>query len=72
MEMDRHNARKMLERELREKMEMEDKLKSATAMQKSQLLEYKQKRLKEIEDDILEGEGEYYYLVSKTGESGRG
>ena len=56
MEMDRHNARKMLERELREQMEMEDKRGTCTKMQSAQLAAVKAKRLKEIEDDIEEGE----------------
>ena len=55
LEMEKHNYRKMLERELREKIEYEDKLGVATKTQKQQLLETKQKRLKEIEEDILEG-----------------
>jgi len=56
LEMDKHNYRKMLERELREKVEFEDKKKKATGIQKEQLLAMKQKRLAEIEDNILEGE----------------
>ena len=56
---DRHSNtrhRKMLEREMREKMEQEAKLTDATAVQQQQLREYKERRLADIEDDILEGE----------------
>lgn len=53
--MEKHNYRKMLERELREKMEYEDKLGKATVVQKQQLMDAKLKRLKFIEEDILEG-----------------
>ncbi|CAD7941245.1 unnamed protein product [Amoebophrya sp. A25] len=56
LEMDKHNYRKMLERELREKVEYDDKLGKATAVQKQQLLEAKQKRLVILEEDIMEGE----------------
>ncbi|CAD7956081.1 unnamed protein product [Amoebophrya sp. A120] len=56
LDIEKHNYRKMLERELREKMEYEDKLGKATVVQKQQLLEAKTKRLAFIEEDILEGE----------------
>mmetsp|Transcript_1272 Transcript_1272/g.2822 ORF Transcript_1272/g.2822 Transcript_1272/m.2822 type:complete len:473 (+) Transcript_1272:153-1571(+) len=56
LDMEKHNYRKMLERELREKMEYEDKLGKATVVQKQQLMDAKLKRLKFIEEDILEGE----------------
>jgi hypothetical protein len=56
LEMERGNYRKMLERELREKEEREEISKIAAVAQKQQLREFKDRRLREIEDGILEGE----------------
>jgi len=56
LEMERGNYRKMLERELREKEEREEISKIAAVAQKQQLKEFKDRRLREIEDSILEGE----------------
>lgn len=56
LEMERQNYRKMLQRELREKEEKEEISKVAAKAQKVQLAEYKEKRLAEIEDLIMEGE----------------
>merc|ERR1719207_314639 len=56
LEMERQNYRKMLERELREKEEKEEISKIAAGAQKQQLKEFKDRRLREIEDSILEGE----------------
>jgi len=56
LEMERQNYRKMLERELREKEEKEEISKVAAKAQKVQLAEYKEKRLSEMEDLIMEGE----------------
>merc|ERR1712224_117406 len=56
LEMERGNYRKMLERELREKEEREEISKIAAVAQKQQLKEFKERRLREIEDSILEGE----------------
>merc|ERR1719386_102838 len=56
LEMQRGNYRKMLERELREKEEREEISKIAAVAQKQQLKEFKERRLREIEDSILEGE----------------
>merc|ERR1719456_1345192 len=55
-EMEKQNYRKMLERELKEKEEKEAISRVAAKAQKVQLAEYKEKRLVEIEDLILEGE----------------
>merc|ERR1719217_1143784 len=56
LEMERQNYRKMLERELREKEEKEEISKIAAGAQKQQLKEFKDRRLREMEDLIMEGE----------------
>merc|ERR1719482_885920 len=55
-EMERQNYRKMLERELREKDQKEEISKVTAVTQKQQLAEYKEKKFKEIEDEMMEGE----------------
>merc|ERR1719379_3343944 len=56
LEMEKMNYRNMLERELREKESLGGKAKHAAEMQQVQLKEAKERRLRQIEDDILEGE----------------
>jgi len=56
LEMEKQNYRKMLERELKEKQTKEELTKITTAIQKEQLAVYKDKRYKEIEEQMLEGE----------------
>eukprot|EP00927_Polykrikos_kofoidii_P019168 TRINITY_DN18931_c0_g1_i1.p1 TRINITY_DN18931_c0_g1~~TRINITY_DN18931_c0_g1_i1.p1 ORF type:complete len:508 (-),score=149.17 TRINITY_DN18931_c0_g1_i1:80-1516(-) len=56
LEMEKQNYRKMLEREMREKETKEELSKIAATAQKEQLAEYKEKRFREIEDQMLEGE----------------
>merc|ERR1719230_1129271 len=56
LEMEKASYRNMLERELREKDNLGKAAHMAAAMQKQQLAETTAKRLRQIEDDILEGE----------------
>jgi len=56
LEMEKQNYRKMLEREMKEKETKEELSKIAAKVQKEQLSEYKEKRFREIEDQMLEGE----------------
>jgi hypothetical protein len=56
LEMDKQNYRKMLEREVKEKETKEELSRITAKAQKEQLAEYKDKRFKEIEDEMLEGE----------------
>merc|ERR1712187_910554 len=56
LEMEKQNYRKMLEREMKEKETKEELSKIAAKVQKEQLAEYKEKRFREIEDQMLEGE----------------
>merc|ERR1719171_1015788 len=56
LEMEKASYRNMLERELREKDNLGKAAKMAAEMQKTQLKEATDKRLRQIEDDILEGE----------------
>jgi len=56
LEMEKQNYRRMLEREMKEKETKEDLSKMASKAQKHQLAEYKEKRYREIEDQMLEGE----------------
>merc|ERR1719375_2440917 len=56
LEMEKASYRNMLERELREKDNLGKAAKMAAEMQKSQLKEATEKRLHQIEDDVLEGE----------------
>merc|ERR1719240_1886064 len=56
LEMEKQNYRKMLEREMKEKETKEELSKIAAKAQKEQLAEYKEKRFREIEDQMLEGE----------------
>merc|ERR1712151_800269 len=56
LEMEKQNYRKMLEREMKEKETKEELSKIASKVQKQQLAEYKEKRFREIEDQMLEGE----------------
>merc|ERR550517_1141850 len=56
LEMDKQNYRKMLEREIKEN-EIKEELSSIAAQaQKQQLAEFKEKRFREVEDSMLEGE----------------
>lgn len=64
LEMEKASYRNMLERELREKDNLGKAAKMAADMQKTQLKEATEKRLRGIEDDILEGE----MLRQKAGE----
>ena len=52
----KHNYRSLLERELREKQILEQKSREMTNMQKQQLEESIQRRLAEIEDNVIEGD----------------
>lgn len=56
LEMEKQNYRKMLEREMKEKETKEELSRIAAKAQKEQLLEYKEKRFREVEDQMLEGE----------------
>merc|ERR1719188_2149056 len=56
LEMEKQNYRRMLERELKEKETKEELSKMAAKAQKQQLAEYKEKKFREIEDQMLEGE----------------
>merc|ERR1711920_345908 len=56
LEMEKQNYRKMLEREIKEKETKEELSRLAAKAQKQQLAEYKEKRFREIEDQMLEGE----------------
>jgi len=56
LEMEKQNYRKMLEREIKEKETKEELSKIACKAQKEQLVEYKDKRFREVEDEMLEGE----------------
>ena len=55
-DMMKHNYRTLLERELREKHILEQKSREMTLMQKQQLEESIQRRLDEIEDNLIEGD----------------
>jgi hypothetical protein len=68
LEMEKASYRNMLERELREKDNLGKAAKMAAEMQKTQLKEATEKRLHQIEDDILEGE----MLRQKAAEDLRG
>merc|ERR1719326_381920 len=56
LEMEKQNYRKMLEREMKEKQHKEELSRLAARAQKEQLAEYKEKKFREIEDQMLEGE----------------
>jgi len=56
LEMEKHNYRKMLEREMKEKETKEELSRIACQAQKQQLAEFKEKRFQEVEDSMLEGE----------------
>jgi len=56
LEMDKQNYRKMLEREMKEKETKEELSRIAAQAQKQQLAEFKEKRFREVEDNMLEGE----------------
>jgi hypothetical protein len=56
LEMEKASYRNMLERELREKDSLGKAAHMAAAMQKQQLADATTKRLRQIEDDVLEGE----------------
>jgi hypothetical protein len=56
LEMEKQNYRKMLEREMKEKETKEELSRLASRAQKEQLAEYKEKKFREIEDQMLEGE----------------
>merc|ERR1719161_2863792 len=56
LEMEKQNYRKMLEREMKEKGTQEELARLAARAQKEQLAEYKEKKFREIEDQMLEGE----------------
>lgn len=56
MEMEKKNYRKMLEREMKERETREELSRMAATAQKEQLAAYKEKRFREIEDQMLEGE----------------
>lgn len=56
LEMEKQNYRKMLEREMKEKETKEELSRIAARAQKEQLSEFKEKRFREIEDGMLEGE----------------
>jgi hypothetical protein len=64
LEMEKQNYRKMLERELKEKGTQEELSRLTAKAQKEQLAEYMEKRYREVEDDMLEGE----LLRRKAGE----
>merc|ERR1719389_250173 len=68
LEMEKASYRNMLERGLREKDNLGNAAKMAAEMQKAQLKEATDKRLRQIEDDILEGE----MLRQKAAEDLRG
>merc|ERR1719313_2160556 len=54
--MEKQNYRKMLEREMKEKETKEELSRLAARAQKEQLAEYKEKKFREVEDQMLEGE----------------
>merc|ERR1719145_364649 len=54
LEMEKQNYRRMLEREVKEKETKEELSKLAAKAQKEQLAEYKDKRFREVEDQMLE------------------
>lgn len=56
LEMEKQNYRKMLEREIKEKETKEELSRIVSKAQKEQLAEYKDKRFREVEDEMLEGE----------------
>jgi len=56
LEMEKQNYRKMLEREMKEKETKEELSRLAARAQKEQLGVYKEKKFREIEDQMLEGE----------------
>jgi len=56
LEMEKQNYRKMLERELKEKESKIEMSQLAAKFQTVQLNEYKEKRYKEVEESMLEGE----------------
>merc|ERR1719389_1077093 len=56
LEMEKQNYRKMLEREMKETETKEELSRLAARAQKEQLAEYKEKKFREIEDQMLEGE----------------
>jgi len=56
LEMEKQNYRKMLEREMKEKETKEELSRLAARAQKEQLAEYKEKKFREVEDQMLEGE----------------
>jgi len=56
LEMEKQNYRKMLEREMKEKETKEELSRIAATAQKQQLAEFKEKRFREVEDSMLEGE----------------
>jgi hypothetical protein len=56
LEMEKQNYRKMLEREMKEKEAKAELFRMTSMGQKEQLVRFKDKRFKEVEDDMLEGE----------------
>lgn len=56
LEMEKQNYRKMLEREMKEKGTQEELARLTAKAQKEQLAEFMEKRYREVEDDMLEGE----------------
>merc|ERR1719359_1020150 len=56
LEMEKQNYRKMLEREMKETEMKQELSRIASKAQKEQLADYKEKRFREIEDQMLEGE----------------
>merc|ERR1719188_1371618 len=56
LEMQKQNYRKMLEREMKEAEMKLELSRTASRAQKQQLADYKDKKYREIEDQILEGE----------------
>lgn len=56
LEMEKQNYRKMLEREIKEKETKEELSRITSKGQKEQLAEFKEKRFREVEDSMLEGE----------------
>lgn len=56
LEMEKQNYRKMLEREMKEKETKEELSRIAAKAQKQQLADFKEKRFREVEDSMLEGE----------------
>merc|ERR1712039_766046 len=52
LEMEKQNYRKMLEREMKEKETKEELSKIAARAQKEQLADYKEKRFREVEDQM--------------------